>query len=76
MKPRLQALRALRLNYRWKGVRAWLTVAQHCWACGGTKGADCYRCHGAACRRGYQRIFSEPERVIQEQHAIAEGAFV
>lgn len=32
----------------------------------------CSRCHGKP-KRGYQRILSEPETVLNEQRAIAEG---
>ncbi len=90
----LQAIRALRLNYRRRGVWVWLK-GRNCFSCGG-KGkvvtcslsipgvlstgsgsftqsfGPCSRCDGSPLR-GYQRILTEPERVISEQHAIAEG---
>jgi len=75
MKLRLQALLSLHLNYKWRGVYVWLK-ARHCSRCG--RAPDfCLRtnCPGRA-RLGYQRILSEPKKVIQEQHAIAEGVFV
>jgi hypothetical protein len=59
MRLRIEAVRALRLNYRWRGVYIWL------------KGRK--RRSGL---RGWQEILREPERVIQEQHAFADGAFL
>lgn len=82
MKLRLQALRSLRWNYRWRGVWVWLK-GRHCFSCGG-KGrvagrfvdepptTTCSRCHGNP-KRGYQRILTEPEQVIAEQERAGAG---
>jgi hypothetical protein len=59
---RLKALRALRWNYTRKGVWVWLVGWQE----------PGKRRHV----RGYRRILSEPERVVAEQTAVAEGVFV
>jgi DnaJ-class molecular chaperone len=57
---------------------------QRCWTCkgegvvGSMRGARtrlCPDCNGKP-KRGYQRILSEPEQVIAEQEATAEGVFV
>lgn len=41
---------------------------------GGTRiWGDCPACKGHRFHRGYQRILSEPEKVIAEQEAIAGG---
>jgi len=87
MKLGLQALRSLRLNYKWRGVYVWLTGAPSipCSPCKGT-GTDygsngrpifCRRCMGEGSnpglKLGWERIRDEPEKVIQEQEAIAEG---
>jgi hypothetical protein len=34
VKLRIEAMKALRLNYRWSGVRAWLK-GRNCFSCGG-----------------------------------------
>lgn len=86
MITRLKALRSLRWNYKRRGVWTWLKGRQ-CFTCGG-KGnvlrtlprsafrnhliSTCPACNGSP-KRGYQRILSEPETVISEQTAIAEG---
>jgi hypothetical protein len=57
---RLQALRSLRWNYRWRGVWAWLK-GRHVLADG---------------RRGWQMVLREPQRVIDWQAAIADGVYV
>lgn len=82
MKPRLQAIRALRLNYKWRGVWIWLKGRKRCRRCKGEGWVysgppfwvpdDCPTCHGEL-KRGYQRILKEPNQVAQEQQAIAEG---
>lgn len=56
---RLAAIRALRLNYTWRGVYLWL------------KGRK--RSTG---ERGIVTVLRDPERVIQQQHAAADGAFL
>jgi hypothetical protein len=80
---RLKALRSLRWNYTRKGAWTWLR-GRHCFKCVGTRRISvirpgglpatypCSRCEGDA-KRGYQRILSEPETVLSEQAAIAEG---
>lgn len=93
MRLRLQALRSLRLNYKWRGVYVWLKghKLSRCVTCQGDgklcknpplhtpprpELKDCPNCQGSGRergKRGYQRILSEPEKVTQEQHAIAEG---
>lgn len=52
----LAAIRALRLNYRWRGVYRWLRGR-----------------HRRSGLRGWQRVLRDPESVIREQHANAEG---
>jgi hypothetical protein len=85
MKPRLQALRALRWNYTRKGVWVWLKGRSDCQRCNGSGLRPTARmatisygyvscpCEGKR-KRGYQRVLSEPERVIAEQDALASGA--
>lgn len=60
MRLRIEALRALRLNYTRRGVYVWLRGSQR-------------RFPGNVRRRGWQRVLHEPARVANEQHAIAEG---
>lgn len=97
MKPRLQALRAFRWNYKWRGVWVWLK-GRNCFICGGNGAVvrwdiklagslriasgrfvqrltACSRCGGKP-KRGYHRILTEPQKVIVEQAAMAEGVFV
>jgi hypothetical protein len=82
---RLAAIRALRLNYKWRGVYVWLKGRQKCRRCSGSGRVSlfgvtsglmtavvCPSCNGGQVR-GYQRILSEPGKVIREQTAIAEG---
>lgn len=90
MTLRLKALRSLRWNYRWSGVWFWLKGRQRCRECNDTgyvlgPSADgthplvtlrCPRCRETRRVRGYQRVLHEPERVIAEQTAMAEGVFV
>ena len=88
MTRRRQAIRALRLNYKWRGVWIWLKGRQRCRHCNATgyvlgPSGDfplatirCPICLSEAKVRGYLRILHEPERVAQEQQAIAEGVFV
>lgn len=88
MRLRLKAIRSLRWNYRWRGVWVWLKgrAVRRCTLCAGDGEirlgealVDCFWCDGAGKifgRRGYQRILSEPQRVIDEQTAAAEGVFV
>jgi hypothetical protein len=56
---RIDAIRALRLNYRWRGVWIWLRGRNQRY--GG--------------RRGWRVLLTDPERVIRDQDAIAEGYF-
>lgn len=87
----LQALRALRWNYRWVGVWAWLKGRQRCRNCKATGYVlgpsrrhpenplvtiACPVCRSETKARGYQRILSEPETVITEQTGLADGVFV
>lgn len=87
----LQAIRALRWNYRWIGVLQWLKGRQRCRNCKATGyvlGSSkrfpenplvtiaCPICHSETKARGYRRILREPETVIAEQEAVAEGVFV
>lgn len=67
MTLRLKALRSLRWNYTRKGVWFWL------------KGRQRLRYNAAGQLeevRGWQRVLTEPEKVIAEQTAAAEGVFV
>jgi hypothetical protein len=92
MKLRLQALRALRWNYKWSGVWVWLkgrglTTCELCEGAGHVcknfgllspgrpEIIDCPKCIDGKQRgpRGCQRILSEPQRVVDEQTALAEG---
>lgn len=86
MKLRIKALLSLRWNYKRRGVWVWLKGRQvrRCDACGGGGvvkarwARSCRNCMGLGGFhvRGYQRILSEPQRVIDEQTAVAEGVFV
>jgi hypothetical protein len=58
----LRAIQALRLNYRWRGVWAWLKGWQRPWTS-----------KSVPAQRGYQRILTEPQQVIAEQEGLAEG---
>lgn len=63
MSNRIEAIRALRLNYTRRGVCVWLKAPQRPFP-------------GNVRRRGWQRVLHEPERIIVEQHAVADGAFL
>lgn len=84
----IRALRSLRWNYTWRGVYVWLRgmrLCGHCTGAGYVLGPSrrhplnplvtigCPVCRSEMFVRGYQRILSEPERVLAEQEAIAEG---
>ena len=81
---RLKALRSLRWNYKRRGVWVWLKGRQRCRRCKGQGEVfdragwlriSCPVCRRACRVRGYRRILTEPNRVITEQSALAEGAF-
>jgi hypothetical protein len=55
---RLHAIRALHLNYRWRGVWRWLKGRQR-----------------STGQRGWVRVLRDPDGVIAEQQALAEGVF-
>jgi hypothetical protein len=88
MTTRLQALLSLRWNYSLKGGWVWLKGRGRCRACPGLGEIErptsfgnyfsrCETCGGTGrSKRGYQRILSEPDRVLAEQEAMAEGVFV
>lgn len=60
---RVRAVKALRMNYRWRGVWVWLR-------------AD-VSVPGTPFRgRGWKLVLRHPERVIDMQHALAEGAYL
>lgn len=59
MRLRIEAIRALRLNYTRRGVYLWL---------------KCPTCQSGL--KGWQRVWSEPETVRNEQQAIADGVFL
>lgn len=57
------AIRALRLNYRWSGVRIWL---------GARHDRPWSRCVG----RGWWLVLRHPHAVVGDQVGLAEGVFI
>lgn len=84
---RFKALRSLRWNYKRRGVWVWLKGRQRCRECnatGYTLGPSrdlplstiaCPICRSECKVTGWKRIAREPEKVIAEQTAMAEGVF-
>lgn len=72
---RFRALRSLRWNYTRRGVWAWLKGRRSWGADADHPLRNVCPCCGEQSRRGYQRILSEPERVLAEQTALAGGVF-
>jgi hypothetical protein len=64
MRTRWRAFRSIRLNYTRRGVVKWLTA--HHRNPNILYGFD----------RGWKRVWFDPERVEQEQHALADGAYL
>lgn len=67
MKLRLQALRSLCVNYKWRGVYVWLKGRQRCRRCKGNgwvwsrerfADIDCPVCRKRKAVRGYRRILA------------------